>query len=62
MACAMAYQSYDALRYVYMGQPNASAPDKNPKALKTRAAAIVWGIMSMAISLMAFGLLFFGKH
>ena len=63
MACAMAYQSYDALRYIYMGtQPNASAPDKNPKALKTRAAAIVWGIMSMAISLMAFGLLFFGKR
>ncbi len=63
MACAMAYQCYDALRTAYMGTlPNASAPDKSPKALKTRAAAIVWGIMSMAISLMALGLLFFGKH
>ena len=63
MACAMAYQSYDSLRSAYLGtQPNASAPDKNPKALKTRAAGLVWGIMSMAISLIAFGFLFFGKH
>ena len=63
MACAMAYQSYDSLRSAYLGtQPNASAPDKNPKALKTRAAGLVWGIMSMAISLIAFGFLFFGKY
>jgi hypothetical protein len=63
MACAAAYQSYDAFRSAYMGtQPNASAPNENPKALKTRAAGLVWGIMSMAISLIAFGFLFFGKH
>jgi hypothetical protein len=63
VACAMAYQSYDSLRSAYLGtQPNASAPDKNPKALKTRAAGLVWGIMSMALSLSAFGFLFFGKH
>jgi hypothetical protein len=63
MACAAAYQSYDAFRSAYMGtQPNGSAPNKNPKALKTRAAGLVWGIMSMAISSMAFGFLFFGKH
>jgi hypothetical protein len=63
MACAMAYQSYDSLRSAYMGtQPNASAPDKNPKSLKTRAAGVVWGIMSMAIALTAFFFLFFGRH
>jgi hypothetical protein len=63
IAGAAAYQSYDALRSAYMGtQPNGSAPNKNPKALKTRAAGLVWGIMSMAASLSAFGFLFFGQY
>jgi hypothetical protein len=63
MACAMAYQSFDAFRSAYMGtQPNASAPDKNPKSLKTRTAGVVWGIMSMVIALTAFFFLFFGPH
>jgi hypothetical protein len=43
-------------------QPNASAPDKNPKSLKTRTAGVVWGIMSMVVALIAFFFLFFGRH
>jgi hypothetical protein len=63
IACAAAYQSFDALRSAYMGtQPNASAPNKNPKSLKTRTVGVVWGIMSMGIALTAFFFLFFGRH
>ena len=55
IACAFAYQSYDSLRSAYLGaQPKASAPNKDPKATKTRTAGVVWGIMSMALSLAAF--------
>jgi hypothetical protein len=55
IACAFAYQSYDSLRSAFMGtQPNASAPNKDPQAIKTRSAGVLWGIMSIALSLSAF--------
>jgi len=51
----MAYQSYDSFRSAYTGtQPQASAPDKNPKAFSTRAAGVAWGIISFGISLAGF--------
>jgi hypothetical protein len=55
MACAFAYQSYDSLRSAYMGtQPEASAPNKDPQAIKTRTAGVVWGIVCIALSSSAF--------
>jgi len=61
VGCVMAYQSYDALRSAHTGtQPNASAPEENPQAIKTRAGGLLWGIMSMGISLVAFCVAFFG--
>jgi hypothetical protein len=57
----MAYKSYGAFRFAYLvAQPNAAVDDKSPNSLKTRGAAITWGIMTMAISLVSLGLLLKG--
>ena len=52
-ALALLGQSYDAFRSAWKGiQPEASAPEADPKSLSARAGGFVWGIMALLLALL----------